>query len=133
MWHLRLLLCLHKGGSVKTRTIAAFGIALGVLLIAAGCIYVGNIHPVASFTATPTTGNTPLTVDFDASASSDADGTIATYAWDFGDGQTASFTIATVAHQFTVQSFSTVFRVVLTVMDALGAEDTAVADITVDP
>jgi len=117
---------------VKTKTIVASGIALGVLLLAVGCIFVGNIHPVASFTATPTTGNSPLTVDFDASASSDVDGTVDAYAWDFGDGQTASFTIVTVAHQFTVQSFSEVFRVVLTVTDNGGATDQAVVDITVD-
>jgi PKD repeat protein len=118
---------------MKTKTIAASGIALGVLLLVAGCIFVGNIHPVASFTATPTTGTTPLTVNFDASASSDADGTVDAYAWDFGDDQTASFTIATVAHQFTVQSFSEVFRVALTVTDNGGATDRAIADITVDP
>ena len=106
---------------------------MGVLLIMVGCIFVGNIHPIASFTATPTNGSTPLDVDFDASASSDPDGTIETYYWDFGDGQTPSFGIAIVSHQFTVQSFSEVFRVVLTVTDNLGAEDQAVQDITVDP
>lgn len=75
---------------MKMRSFAAAGIALGMLLIVAGCVYVGNIHPIAGFTAVPTTGTTPLTVVFDASASSDTDGTIAGYAWDFGDGQTAS-------------------------------------------
>jgi PKD repeat protein len=118
---------------VNKKSAAAAGIALGVLLLVAGCIYVGNIRPIASFIAAPLTGSTPLTVNFDASASSDVDGTIAIYAWNFGDGQTASFTIATVAHQFTVQSFSSVFRVVLTVADNLGAEDTAFVDITVNP
>ena len=119
---------------MKTRMIAASGIALGVLLIAAGCIFLGNIHPIASFTANPTTGDTPLDVDLDASGSSDADGTIVTYFWDFGDGQTASLTVGTsFSHQFTVQSVSRVFRVVLTVTDNLGAEDQAVVDITVNP
>lgn len=41
--------------------------------------------PVASFTATPTSGNIPLTVNVDASASTDPDGTIASYAWTFDD------------------------------------------------
>ncbi|MCK5247687.1 PKD domain-containing protein [Candidatus Bipolaricaulota bacterium] len=118
---------------MKKRTIAAAGIALGVLLIVVGCIFVGNIHPIASFTATPSSGTTPLVVSFDATASSDADGTIATFYWDFGDGQTASFTVATTAHQFTVQSVSDVFRVVLTVTDNLGADDQAIKDITVNP
>ena len=118
---------------MNKKTIAAVGVALSMMLIVVGCIYVGNVRPIASFTATPTNGVTPLTVNFDASASSDADGAIAAYAWDFGDGQTESFTIATVAHQFTVQSFSEVFRVVLTVTDGGGATDQAIADITVDP
>jgi len=104
-----------------------------MLLIVAGCIYVGNMDPVASVTAVPTTGTTPLTVVFDASASADTDGTIATYDWDFGDGQTASFTIAVASHQFTVQSTSEVFRVLLTVTDDLGATDQAIVDITVNP
>jgi len=115
------------------RTLAACGIALGVLLLVAGCIFVGNIHPVASFTATPSSGTTPLTVSFDATASSDADGTIETYYWDFGVGQTPSFTAAVTARLFTVQSVSQVFRVVLTVTDNLGAEDQAVVDVTVNP
>ncbi len=119
---------------MKKRTIVASGIALGVLVIMVGCIFVGNIHPIAIFTATPTSGPTPLGVDFDASDSSDADGTIVTYYWDFGNGQTASKTVGTVfSHQFTVQTNSDVFRVVLTVTDNLGAEDEMFKDITVNP
>ena len=118
---------------MNKKTIAATGIAVGLLLIAVGCVYIGNLPPVAAFTANPTTGNTPLDVVFDASGSTDTDGTIETYAWDFGDGQTGSFTIAAAAHQFTVQSESDVFRVVLTVTDNGGASDQAVVDITVDP
>jgi PKD repeat protein len=122
-----------KGGTMKMRSFAAAGIALGMMLVVAGCIYLGNVDPIARFTAVPTTGTTPLTVVFDASASTDPDGTIASYLWDFGDGQTASFTIVVASHQFTVQSVSQVFRVVLTVTDNLGATDQAVADITVNP
>jgi len=122
-----------KGGVMKTRSFAAAGIALSMLLIVAGCVFIGNIDPIANVTAVPTTGSTPLTVVFDASASTDTDGTIASYGWDFGDGQTALFTIAVASHQFTVQSVSEVFRVVLTVTDDLGADDQAVVDITVNP
>ncbi len=42
--------------------------------------------PVASFTASPSSGGTPLTVAFNASASSDPNGTIVSYDWSFGDG-----------------------------------------------
>ncbi len=49
-----------------------------------------NQPPVAEFTFTPSTGEAPLTVDFDASVSHDPDGTITSYSWDFGDGGTGS-------------------------------------------
>ncbi|WP_149202540.1 LamG-like jellyroll fold domain-containing protein, partial [Actinotalea subterranea] len=45
-----------------------------------------NQAPVAAFTATAT----DLSVSVDASGSSDPDGTVAGFAWDFGDGATAS-------------------------------------------
>jgi PKD repeat protein len=46
-------------------------------------------EPTAAFTATPTSGNAPLTVAFDASASSD-DVSIVSYDWTFGDGGTGT-------------------------------------------
>ncbi len=45
-------------------------------------------YPVASFTATPSQGQPPLDVHFNASASYDPDGNIKRYEWDFGDGTT---------------------------------------------
>jgi len=107
---------------------------LGLTAVAAGCFFLGNLSPIASFTATPNHGTSPLSVDFDATASSDPDGTIAEYFWDFGDGQTDSKTLPTVTHIYVnVQSDSKVFTGILTVSDDLGAEDTAVKNITVDP
>jgi PKD repeat protein len=49
-----------------------------------------NQSPTASFTANPTSGVAPLAVSFDASNSSDSDGTIISYAWDFKDGNTGT-------------------------------------------
>lgn len=60
-----------------------------ILVLLAGCGG-GNRSPKASFTASPSTGTFPLSVYFDASASSDPDGTIAGFSWDFGDGTSAT-------------------------------------------
>lgn len=54
-----------------------------------------NTPPVAHIAATPTSGGTPLNVQFDASASSDSDGSIVAYQWDFGDGHLGSGNTAT--------------------------------------
>ena len=54
--------------------------------------YVGaGRRPVAHATATPDSGQAPLTVQFSSEGSNDPDGTALTYAWDFdGDGTTDS-------------------------------------------
>ena len=44
-----------------------------------------NAAPTASFTVSCTL---PRAARFDATASGDSDGTVTSYAWDFGDGQT---------------------------------------------
>lgn len=62
-----------------------------------------------------------LTVAFDASASSDSDGAIVSYSWDFGDG--TSGTGMTVVHDYA--SPNVAYVVVLTVTDDFGATATA--------
>jgi len=51
---------------------------------------VANTAPTAQFTATPPSGANNVSVFFDGSTSSDSDGRIVTYTWDFGDGTTAT-------------------------------------------
>src|SRR5262249_19352965 len=58
-----------------------------------------NQPPVARATATPDSGTVPLSVAFDGSTSSDADGSIVSYFWTFGDGGNA--TGATANHTYT--------------------------------
>ena len=81
-----------------------------------------NVLPTASFTSS----TADLTASFDASASSDSDGTIATYAWDFGDGHTG--TGVTASHEY--ESAGT-YEVTLTVTDDRGGVDEHSADVSV--
>jgi PKD repeat protein len=53
-------------------------------------VQVDTTAPLALFSVTPESGIAPLDVAFDGSESRDPDGSIAGYAWDFGDGQTGS-------------------------------------------
>lgn len=45
----------------------------------------GDNPPEAFFSASPISGQYPLTVSFDATSSTDIDGMITSYSWDFGD------------------------------------------------
>ncbi len=88
-----------------------------------------NTAPTASFTAVPDSGEAPLPVAFDASGSSDADGSIASYAWDFGDGGEAIGSAP--SHTYTAAG---TYTVTLTVTDDDGATAEATSTVTViDP
>ncbi|MFF1632848.1 PKD domain-containing protein [Leifsonia sp. NPDC058248] len=81
-----------------------------------------NQLPTASFTATPN----GLAVGVDGTASNDPDGTIASYAWDFGDGGTA--TTSTANHTYATGG---TYPVQLTVTDNRGGTNTATKSVTV--
>lgn len=74
--------------------------------------------PIAEFKATPEEGILPLTVNFDASASVDHDGTISEYYWNFGDGEKSEG--MTTSHTFEVIGS---FQVTLIVVDNEGFFD----------
>ncbi|MBI2037318.1 MAG: PQQ-dependent sugar dehydrogenase [Candidatus Magasanikbacteria bacterium] len=57
-----------------------------------------NRNPVAVMSVNPTSGPSPLVVNFDGSGSSDLDNDVLTYSWDFGDGNTGSG--VTTAHTY---------------------------------
>ncbi|MGI5212315.1 PQQ-dependent sugar dehydrogenase [Plantactinospora sp. CA-290183] len=89
----------------------------------------GDQPPNAALTATPTSGNAPLTVSFDAAGTSDPDpGEILDYQWDFtGDG-TVDATGVTATHTYpAVGTYSARLRVV----DMGGLADTATVQIRV--
>lgn len=88
----------------------------------------GNLYPVASFTATPESGQVDLNVSFDGSASNDPDGTIVSYDWDYGDGNNG--TGVTSGHTYTVAG---TYTAVLTVTDDEGAIHAASTEIVVLP
>jgi probable HAF family extracellular repeat protein len=78
-----------------------------------------NQAPTASFEATPEKGIVPASVVFDAGDSSDGDGSIAAYAWDFADGSTG--TGVRVTHTYAEPGR---YAVKLTVTDNGGATAT---------
>jgi PKD repeat protein len=86
----------------------------------------GNPPPTAGFTHTCNAADCSFT-----STSTDvAPGTIATYAWDFGDGATAD--VNDPSHSYTVTA-PTDFTVTLTVTDNQGATDVETQTVTVAP
>jgi len=82
--------------------------------------------PTAEFSASPMTATPGEEVTVDASASSDPDGSIASYEWEFGDGGTATGQTASRAYD-TEGSYD----VALTVTDDDGLTDTATTTIEV--
>jgi hypothetical protein len=88
----------------------------------------GNHPPIADAERSPASGSAPLTVALDATPSSDPDGSVAAWSWDFGDGTPGSG--ARVSH-----TYATAGRYFpkLTVTDNAGSKDTFVTEVVVDP
>jgi PKD repeat protein len=87
-----------------------------------------NTAPTAEFSFSPTDPETGETVAF-TDGSSDSDGTIASWLWDFGDG-TPTTTIQNPTHVYTSAN---TYTVSLTVTDDDGATDSVTHDVTVTP
>jgi hypothetical protein len=85
-----------------------------------------NQPPTAVATAQPTSAAIGQAISFDATASSDPDGTIASYRWDFGDG--AQATTATASHAYSAAGS---FAARLTVTDNAGSSASATVAIAI--
>lgn len=85
-----------------------------------------NRAPVASIQFTPPSVNAPVSVQFSGAGSTDADGRIVSYTWDFGDGSQG--TGINLNH---VYASAGRYSVTLTVTDDQGALHTATATVTV--
>lgn len=90
---------------------------------AVGRATAGNQTPVASFTS----GSSGRTVTVDGSGSSDPDGMLAAYGWNWGDGSPAG-SGAQTSHTYAADG---TFSVVLTVTDNEGATQTVTRQVTV--
>jgi len=90
----------------------------------------GNADPVAMLGADPTSGDAPLSVSFDASGSTDSDGQIVQYAWDFDSDTFTDLagSAATVQHTYTAGGL---YSASIAVLDDQGGQDSAQVQITV--
>ena len=88
----------------------------------------GNSIPIAVATASPTSGQPPLSVNFDGTYSDDPDpGTVLSYSWNFGDGSPTA-TGAMVTHEYGTAGH---FVATLTVNDGDGGINSATVIIAV--
>jgi len=93
-------------------------------------VTVTNRSPVAAFTYSPAFPIAGSLVSFDASASSDPDGTIATYEWDFDQDGIYDATGVTTRYTFTLAG---VRQVTLRVTDDGGLQDAVADTVPVQP
>ena len=122
---------------MRARTARAFGRGVRAALAAAALVgceklpEIPNVPPVAAFVYSPVSpinsGQTVVT--FNASGSTDADGQVASYTWNFGDGTPEETRpTATTTHVFPdtpATCLEIVYTVLLTVTDDEGARGSA--------
>ncbi|MEW6429107.1 MAG: PKD domain-containing protein [Thermodesulfobacteriota bacterium] len=103
-------------GATVTVTDDEGGTGIAGVVITVTSAGAANTPPIAILETDVNSGPGPLAVSFDAGASSDIDGSIVAYAWNFGDGATATGSF--VQHTYDIEG---TYTVRLTITDDLGA------------
>ncbi len=109
-------------GTYTVRLSATNAVGTSTPVTATVTVAAAPVLPVASFTASATTGQAPLVVRF----SDTSTGTPTAWAWDFGDGTTAADQHP--SHTFTAAG---TYTVRLTVVNAAGTSSPATVTVTV--
>jgi len=91
-------------------------------------VFVSMRPPVANFVSAPSSPIALQTVTFDASSSYDLDGTITSYIWNFGDGNTTTVATTLITHRYSAAGN---YTVTLTVTDNDGLINTKTALVSV--
>lgn len=94
----------------------------------AGMVIISN-PPVANFTYTPAHPRKGETITFNGTSSSDPDGLVEKWFWDFGDNSNITGTGITTTHTFTEVG---TFNVTLTVVDDVGLNSSITQQLIVD-
>lgn len=124
--HIRISIEVPVDAAPGPRTVTVLT-ASGSATLDAGLVIVENKKPKASFTINPPSGSQGTLFTLDARDSSDPDGRIKKYHWDFGDGTEATQAVA--KHRF---ESTGKLEVTLTITDEANLEDTARRTVRVD-
>jgi PKD repeat protein len=93
-------------------------------------VVVWSLSPLANLSGSPTVAEVGDAIEFDGSLSSDPDGTIVDYAFDFGDGQLVSGPDALVVHAYATPG---TYGVTLTATDEDGNTSSAQVTVAITP
>lgn len=119
------MLILSKRDYTVTSAIVIAVLGLLPLPSIGACV---NLSPVAKFTYSPSYPKVCDSVTFNASESTDPDGFIFYYTWNFGDGNTTTLRVPIITHHFSTQGN---YNVNLTLKDNLGLTDSTTKTIIV--
>ncbi len=122
---------LHPGDFTAKLRVTDNNGAQASALVQIAVISAFNELPIADLQASPTTGNAPLAVSFDASGSHDADGQIIRYDYDFNDDGIWDAYDSLVAVEWTYASPG-IHQAKLRVTDNAGAQAFEIETITVN-